>query len=80
MNVFSVPHIEESLYALLGVQWFRVMDWTSGYKQILVMDSKHPKTAFNTPFFGLFEFNQMPFGLCNAPKTLERPIGRMFNN
>src|SRR5579884_631605 len=46
------------------------MGLTSGYWQIEMKEEDKPKTAF---IFreGLFEFNVMPFGLCNAPVTFQ---------
>ncbi|KAL7841777.1 hypothetical protein SRHO_G00254680 [Serrasalmus rhombeus] len=78
-DAFPLPRIEESLDALSGAQWFTTMDLASGYNQIPVTEADRPKTAFCTPF-GLFEFNRMPFGLCNAPGTFQRLMERMFGD
>ena len=55
------------------------MDLASGYNQVPVAEADRPKTAFCTPF-GLFEWNRMPFGLCNAPSTFQRLMQRIFGD
>lgn len=76
-DAFPLPPIEESLDALTGACWFSTMDLASGYNQVLLMEEDCAKTAFCTPF-GLFEWNRMPFGLCNAPSKFQRLMQRIF--
>lgn len=78
-DAFPLPRIDESLYALAGARWFSTMDLASGYNQVPVSEADRPKTAFCTPF-GLFEWNRMPFGLCNAPSTFQRLMQRLFGD
>ncbi|TWW54009.1 Retrovirus-related Pol polyprotein from transposon opus [Takifugu flavidus] len=78
-DAVPLPRIEESLDALSGAHWFSTLDLASGYNQVPVAEQDRPKAAFCTPF-GLFEFNRMPFGLCNAPSTFQWLMQRMFGD
>src|SRR4051812_44767725 len=62
---YPLPRIDEALDMLGKAIVFSLLDLATSYWQV-AMDSDHKeKTAFISPQ-GLFEFNSMPFGLCNA--------------
>nr|VZI48398.1 unnamed protein product [Spirometra erinaceieuropaei] len=68
---FPLPRIDVTLDALAGARWFSTLDLKAGYWQVEVEPQDRPKTAFILPQ-GLFEFETMPFGLCNAAATFLR--------
>ena len=70
-DAFPLPRIEESLDALGGARYFSAIDLASAYNQVEVHPDDRHKTAFTTPM-GLFKYNRMPFGLCNAPALFQK--------
>ena len=70
-DAYPLPRVDDTLDTLSGSVWFSTLDLRSGYWQVEVDPSDREKTAFCTQQ-GLFEFNVMPFGLCNAPATFQR--------
>ena len=67
-NSYLIPRQTEIFASFQGAQWFTSLDLASGYWQVSIDEKDKEKTAFITPW-GLFEWNVMPFGLCNAPAT-----------
>ena len=68
---FPMPRIDDVLDSMNGARFFSCLDQASGYWHVPVERSSKPKTAFVTSH-GLYEFNVVPFGLCNGPATFQR--------
>ncbi|GFT82419.1 retrovirus-related Pol polyprotein from transposon 297, partial [Nephila pilipes] len=69
---YPLPRIDDTLDTLSGNVWFSTLDLKSSYWQVEMDPVDREKTAFTTSGQGLWQFNVMPFSLCNAPDTFER--------
>ena len=73
------PRIDHLLDALHGARWFSTLDLKSSYWQVPITECDKAKIAFRTSSGQLYEFNQVPFGLCNAPTTFSRLMDRVLS-
>ena len=74
---FPLPTIGELLDDLRNTQWFSRLDLAQGFHQIRMSPTHIPKTAFRT-HNDHYEYNVMPFGLCNAPSTFQATMNDLF--
>ena len=77
-DAHPIPRIDDLLDALHGARWFSTLDLKSGYWQVPIQERDKEKMAFRTSSGELFEFNQIPFGLCNAPATFSCLMDRVL--
>ena len=64
--------IQEGVESLVWAEYFSCLDLKAGFWQIAMDEVPKQYTAFTVGNLGVFECEQMPFGLCNAPATFQR--------
>ena len=72
-NRYPLPLISVLLDQVKGAQIYTKLDLRGAYHLIRVREGDEWKTAFKTRF-GLFEYQVMPYGLCNAPAAFQHFI------
>jgi hypothetical protein len=72
-DVTPLPDIKQAIKGLGDKVLFSKFDVREGYNNIQIIPEDRWKTGFKT-HRGLFEFNVMPFGLCNTPRTFARGL------
>ena len=79
-DAYCMPRIEETLDALHGAKYFSCLDLKSGYWQVEIDEEHKERTAFTAGPLGFFEFNSLPYGLCNSPATFQRLMERCLDD
>ena len=76
-NRYPLPRIDDLFDQLRGARVYSKINLRNGYRQLRVMETDIPKTAFKT-WYEHFEFMVMPFGLTNTPAAFMDLMHRVF--
>ena len=71
-DAYPIPNIEGLLMRLSNTCFISALDLKDAFWQIPLEEGSKEKTAFTIAGRPLYQFNVMPFGLCNAPQTMSR--------
>lgn len=71
-DAYQLPRPDTLIDCLKGARFYASLDLISGYNQIKMHPEDQEKSAFSVGSLGFFQFQRMPFGLCNSGSTFQR--------
>ncbi len=74
---YPLPFCEDILEEVVRHEMYTFGDGYRGYHQVKIVPKDQLKTTLTTPW-GTFYYTIMSFGLCNAPKTFQRLMNKVF--
>ena len=77
-DAYPLPRMQEQMESMVEAHHFSCINLKSGFWQVKMAEESHQYTAFTVGSMGVYEFLQMPFGLCNAPATFPASDVRML--
>ena len=79
-DAYALPRISDILDQLGDNKYFTVLDMKSGYHQIELEEKHKERTAFTVGPLGFYQYERLPFGLCNAPATYQRMMEQVLDD
>jgi predicted aspartyl protease len=76
---YPLPLVEDMIYKVKNASIYSGVDLASGYWQLALDEKAKVKTAFITKK-GLWQFNVLPFGLCNAGAFFQRTMEQLLKD
>ncbi len=74
---YPLPFCEKIMEEITRHEMYTLRDRYNGYHQVKIVLKDQLKTTFTTPW-GTFCYKVMPFGLCNALRTFQRIMNKVF--
>src|SRR6266498_984171 len=79
VDAHPLPVVNDIIDKIGGKKYYTSIDLASGYWQVEVNENSQDITAFVT-LWGLYQFNDISFGLTNAPVTFQRLMNYVLHD